>query len=70
MAVPFMGGSSSLAAGLTEMSAVQFTPANGDRLGVADIAVVITDGPDPASNLTAGAIAAYSAAVQAKVCTA
>jgi hypothetical protein len=67
LAVPFLGGStSSLAAALREMSLVQFTPAMGDRLGVANIAVLVTDGPDPASNLTVDAHAAYDAALQAK----
>jgi len=66
LAVPFLGGSSSLAGALREMSLVQFTPAMGDRLGVADIAVLVTDGPDSASNLTQDAHAAYDAALQAK----
>lgn len=42
LALPFLGGAPNLTAGLHEMRTAQFVDANGDRLGVPNVAVVVT----------------------------
>lgn len=42
----FLGGTSNLAAGLNQARTNQFTSANGDRTGVQNIVIFITDGFD------------------------
>lgn len=61
--LPYSGGGSNLSAGLHEMRVNQFVESNGDRIGVQNIVVVITDGFDRDSSSLAEAALAKAAGI-------
>ena len=52
LATSYVGSNTNTAAGIREMHYTQFTPNNGDRIGIQNFAIIITDGVSTTNNET------------------